>query len=199
MDITLELPEHAGAIEQLLDTSFGPKRNSKTVYRLRGGVDPLPGLCFVALDPDAPGHSAACPKLAATLRYWPVTLGDAKVPSLLLGPIAVAPEYRSLGLGAAMIRQSLERAAQLGHGSVILVGDAPYYQRFGFSRELTLGLGLPGPVDPDRFLGLELRDGALAGLTGLVGKGPAAPKRRPATAAGGLAAPARRPARRAVR
>ena len=199
MDITLELPAHAGAIEALLDSAFGPKRNSKTVYRLRAGVDPVPALSFVALDAEAPGHSAENPKLVATLRFWPVTLGPSKVPSLLLGPIAVSDECRSLGLGGRMIRLALEKARELGHGSVILVGDAPYYQRFGFTRELALGLALPGPVDPSRFLGLELRAGALAGATGMVGRGPLAPKRPAVQQNAAPAAFPRRQARRAVR
>ncbi|WP_084438269.1 GNAT family N-acetyltransferase [Niveispirillum irakense] len=165
MNITVELPAHAGAIEQLLDTSFGPKRHTKTVYRLRKNVAPVADLCFVATDTDVDGNE----KLVGTIRYWPIMLGGT-VPALLLGPIAIDPEHRSGGLGGKMIRHSLARAAELGHRIVILVGDAPYYVRFGFSREKTLALSLPGPVDPARFLGLELVDGALDGVTGTVGR-----------------------------
>ena len=165
MDITVELPAHAGAIEQLLDTSFGPKRHTKTVYRLRKNVAPVADLSFVATDTDADGNE----KLVGTIRYWPIMLGGT-VPALLLGPIAIDPACRSGGLGGQMIRHSLARAAELGHRIVILVGDAPYYVRFGFSREKTLALSLPGPVDPARFLGLELVEGALEGVTGTVGR-----------------------------
>lgn len=165
MNITLELPAHAGAIEQLLDGSFGPKRHTKTVYRLRRNVAPVADLCFVATDIDADGQE----KLVGTIRYWPILLGGT-TPALLLGPIAIDPAYRSLGLGGKMIRHSLARAAELGHKIVILVGDAPYYVRFGFSRAMVQALSLPGPVDPARFLGLELVEGALDGVTGTVGR-----------------------------
>ena len=159
MIITHERPGDAGAIETLLDTAFGPGRTAKTVYRLRAGIDPLPDLSYVAIDDVG--------VLVGTLRYWPVSIGG-KTPTLMLGPIAVCAHLRGQGVGAEMIRLSLEHAAALGHQSVLLVGDAPYYQRFGFSRSLTLGLTLPGPVDLDRFLGLELVPGALTGIEGPV-------------------------------
>jgi predicted N-acetyltransferase YhbS len=165
MNITLELPVHAAAIEQLLDDSFGPKRHSKTVYQLRKGVAPVADLCFVATQTDQDGNE----QLIGTIRYWPIMLGGT-TPALLLGPIAIDATHRSEGLGGKMIRHSLAKAAELGHKIVILVGDAPYYVRFGFTRDCVLNLSLPGPVDPARFLGLELVAGALAGVTGTVGR-----------------------------
>ena len=160
MQIIAELPEHAPAIEVLLDIAFGGARAAKTVYRLRQGVAPLADLCFVA-------HEGGV--LQGTIRYWPVTIGEA-LPALLLGPIAVAEERRSEGLGAVLIEHSLARAAALGHRIVLLVGDAPYYGRFGFRRDLALGLTLPGPVDLERFLALDLAPGALEGVSGAVGR-----------------------------
>lgn len=165
MHITLEQPAHAAAIEHLLDTSFGPKRHTKTVYRLRKNVAPVADLCFVAMEQDAAGNDV----LIGTIRYWPVMLGGA-VTALMLGPIAIDPAHRSGGLGGKLIRHSLAQAAALGHKVVILVGDAPYYVRFGFNRDCVQGLSLPGPVDPARFQGLELVAGALDGVTGTVGR-----------------------------
>ena len=98
-----------------------------------------------------------------------MTIGGT-TPALLLGPIAVAPHWQGGGLGSKLIRMSLNKAAAAGHRAVLLVGDAPYYNRFGFTRGLTLGMALPGPVDLDRFLGLEVVPGALAGVTGVVGR-----------------------------
>jgi len=184
MNITLELPAHAGAIEALLDSSFGPKRHTKTVYRLRRGVAPIGDLCFVATDTGADGVE----RVVASIRYWPILIGGT-VQAIMLGPIAVAPDLRSRGVGQALIRHSLARAAELGHRIVILVGDAPYYVRFGFAREKTLSLSLPGPVDPDRFLGLELVEGALDGVTGMIGRAVQKPQRKSAAAAA-VAAPA---------
>ncbi|MFC7333838.1 GNAT family N-acetyltransferase [Rhodocista pekingensis] len=161
MMIAPEQPQHAAGIESLLDDAFGAKRHAKTVYRLRAGIEPVAGLSFVATDEDG--------RLVGTIRYWPVLVGGA-TPAILLGPIAIHADWRSKGLGGTLIRYSLDRAAEQGHRIVLLVGDAPYYARFGFTRENTLDLSLPGPVDLDRFLGLELVPGALAGVSGLVGR-----------------------------
>lgn len=166
MIITPELPRHAAAIESLLDTAFGPDRLSKTAYRLRDGVAPIPELCLVATGHDDLGNEV----LKGTIRYWPVSIGEGKVPALLLGPIAVDPALQGSGLGSRLIRMTLSKAAAAGHRIVLLVGDAPYYQRFGFSRELTRALDFPGPVDLNRFLGLELAPGALDGVSGMVGR-----------------------------
>ncbi|CAK0759514.1 putative acetyltransferase [Azospirillaceae bacterium] len=158
MRITAEQPGHAAAIEALLDESFGPARFSKTVYRLRHGVEPVHALSLVALWGEV---------LEGTIRYWPVSIAGT-VPALLLGPVAVSAHRRSGGLGGVLIRHSLESAAALGHRIVLLVGDAPYYTRFGFRRDLAEPLALPGPVDLERFLALELVTGALDGVSGMV-------------------------------
>lgn len=155
------MPEHemdALRIEALLDRCFGKARHRKTVAKLRKGCLPAHGLAFVMLNDFG--------DIIGTIRLWDVKAGG--VPMLLLGPVAIAPEYQKQGLGDALIRHSLAQAKALGHGAVILVGDAPYYERFGFKRALTLNLRLPGPVDLSRFLGLELYDNALSGTHGLV-------------------------------
>ncbi len=155
--IRAEAPQDVLAREALLDRAFGLKRARKSSERLRETRLPAEGLAFTALRNGV---------LVGTLRLWNVRAG--KTDALLLGPIAVAPSVRAQGLGARMIRMALERAAELGHGAVILVGDAPYYRRFGFDRALTENLDMPGPVDPARFLALELREGALAGAEGVL-------------------------------
>jgi predicted N-acetyltransferase YhbS len=165
MIITPELPKHAVAIESLLDTAFGADRQTKTAYRLRDGVAPIRELCLVALGHDDLGNE----RLKGTIRYWPVSIGGT-TPSLLLGPIAVDPALQGSGLGSRLIRMTLNMAAAAGHRSVLLVGDAPYYARFGFTRELTQSMQFPGPVNLDRFLGLELVPGALQGVSGMVGR-----------------------------
>lgn len=165
MIISLEEPRHAAAIEALLDRSFGTERFKKTAYKLRDGVAPIADLSLVAIEHDEFGNEI----LEGTIRYWPVTIGGT-MRALLLGPIAVSERFQGGGLGSKLIRMSLNKAAALGHRAVILVGDAPYYARFGFTRDLTEDMSLPGPVDLDRFLGLELVSGALAGAAGMVGK-----------------------------
>lgn len=155
-------PEDIRAVESLLDEAFGPARHAKTAQRLRDGRRPSPGLAFVARYIGPWGA-----QLVGTLSFWDVRLGPA-VPGLMLGPIAVDEEHRSSGIGALMIRRGLEAARAKGHGAVVLVGDAPYYERFGFTCDLTRNLVLPGPVDEARFLGLELAVGAYSGAAGLI-------------------------------
>jgi predicted N-acetyltransferase YhbS len=76
--------------------------------------------------------------------------------------------WRERGIGAALVEEALRRARAAGEEAVLLVGDEPYYRRFGFRRELTSGLWLPGPVDRERFLALELKPGALGRARGPV-------------------------------
>lgn len=152
-----ERPRDAFAREVLLDRSFGLGRFAKTCERLREDRLPAEGLSFVAV---------SFSTIVGTLRFWHIEAGDRA--ALLLGPLAVDPAHRSAGLGSALIRHGLARARKLRHEAVLLVGDAPYYGRFGFTRAVAEPFGLPGPVDPDRFLGLELVPGALAGACGRV-------------------------------
>jgi len=146
------------AREALLDVCFGDERFEKTCERLREGHRPAEGLSLVIEDDGA---------IVATVRLWHVDAGPGR-PALLLGPIAVDPQAQGLGLGSKLMRAALARAKALGHAAVLLVGDAPYYARFGFSTEHTGALWLPGPVDRARFLGLELVPGALSRACGLV-------------------------------
>jgi predicted N-acetyltransferase YhbS len=141
----------------LLDKAFGAARSDKTAARLREGRLPAQGFALAAKDAG---------KLIGTLRMWHVLAGE--VPALLLGPLAVAKAYRSRGLGRRLMAEALFRAASAGHKAVLLVGDAAYYEPFGFSRRHTLGLSLPGPVDEAHFLGIELKGGALQAARGFV-------------------------------
>jgi predicted N-acetyltransferase YhbS len=143
--------------EALLDRAFGLHRRAKTCERLREGRLPASGLSFVA---------RAADRVVGTLRFWHVDAGG--VPALMLGPIAVDAPFRSDGLGGKLIRLGMARAQVLGHRGIILVGDAPYYARFGFERRHAAGLILPGPVDESRFLALELTEGGLDGARGQV-------------------------------
>ncbi len=153
-----EVAADEAAREALLDLAMGEGRRKKASEKLRRRRLPAEGLAFVA--------AAETGEILATVRLWPVLAGAH--PALLLGPLAVAPEAQGTGIGSRLMRRALAEAAFRGHGAVILVGDAPYYARFGFSAELTLALDMPGPVDRARFLALELQPGALAGASGMV-------------------------------
>ena len=147
-----------GAREALLDQAFGGSRWRKTSERLREGRLPADGLAFVAADGK---------RVLGTARLWNIACGSGQ-PGLLLGPVAVASDCRNRGIGAALVRHALEAARRLGHGAVMLVGDPPYYSRFGFASENTASLKLPGPFERHRLLTLELVPGALDGACGLV-------------------------------
>ena len=149
------------AREALLDACFGANRHARTCQRLRDGRAPAEGLAFSAMR-----QSGLKGRLVGTLRLWHVSAGD--VPALVLGPLAVDPSRRELGVGAALMRHALAAAKAAGHGAVILLGDAPYYARFGFSALKTGELSLPGPFERDRLLAVELRDGALDGAWGMI-------------------------------
>jgi predicted N-acetyltransferase YhbS len=157
VNISPESPADTFARERLLDEAFGTARFEKTVERLRIGRKPAEGLALTAKD---------CAHLVGTLRLWHVRAGG--VPALLLGPLAVAKTRRGQGIGRALKEKAMGKAADAGHKAMLLVGDAAYYEPFGFSRRHTLSLALPGPVDEERFLGLELIDGALKEASGLV-------------------------------
>lgn len=146
------------AREALLDACFGESRFAKTCERLREGRLPAQGLSRV-VEMDG--------RVAATVRLWHVSAGPRR-PALMLGPIAVDPALQGVGVGGKLMRDALGLAAALGHRAVILVGDAPYYARFGFDPAATERLWLPGPYERERFLGLELTPGALEGAHGLV-------------------------------
>jgi predicted N-acetyltransferase YhbS len=152
-----EVFSDVAAREALLDSAFGPARHLKTCERLREGR--LPSFALTAEDGDG--------RLVGTVRLWHVAAGPGRR-ALMLGPLAVDQTERSRGIGAAMMRAALNRAAAEGVQAILLVGDAPYYERFGFSAGVTRDLWMPGPVERERFLGVELVDGALAGARGLV-------------------------------
>ena len=154
-DLCPETDADTPEVEALLDLCFSPGRTALSSYRLRDGVPPVPELCLTLRSGDT---------LVAAIRYWPVRVGGRSV--LLLGPVAVHPTAQGEGLGGLLMRESLSRARAMGWARVMLVGDAPYYSRFGFAR--LEGVEMPPPTNPDRVLGLELRPGAWVDVRGAV-------------------------------
>jgi predicted N-acetyltransferase YhbS len=145
------------AREALLDACFGDNRHTRTCQRLRDGRAPAENLAFSAV---------AKGQLVGTLRLWHVSAGG--IPALVLGPLAVASAYRKLGVGAALMNHALAAARARGHRAVLLLGDAPYYERFGFSAEKARELALSGAFERERLLGLEFEAGALDGAWGMI-------------------------------
>ena len=157
LSIRPEAPGDADAIERLHERAFGPGRFARTAYRLREGAPHDLSLSFTA---------TVGTLLVGSVRLSPIWAGP--VPALVLGPLTVEPAFENRGIGAALMGRGLEAARAAGHALVLLVGDAPYYARFGFTPVPPGRLEMPGPVDPARFLARELAEGALAGATGPV-------------------------------
>jgi predicted N-acetyltransferase YhbS len=151
-----ETPDDYWEVEALYDTCFAPGREALSSYRLRDDVPPVQGLSHVARDVDG--------TLGGAIRYWPVRI--AGWDALLLGPVAVHPTRQGEGLGGALIEESLRQAVPSGWARVMLVGDAPYYARFGF--ELLTRVEMPPPTNPARILGRALTPGAWDGVQGSV-------------------------------
>lgn len=148
----------AARISGLHELAFGPGRFARTAYRVREGTPAVSPFCRVALDADT---------LIAALRLTEVAIGG-RHGALLLGPLAVAPALAGQGHGRRLVAESLETAKKAGVALVVLVGDEPYYGRFGFHPVNPGHILFPGPVNPARILAAELDAGALAAFCGLV-------------------------------
>lgn len=162
--IGTEAPADIAARDALLERAMGPRWRRKSSETLRRGRLPADGLALVA--------RSDAGTVMGTVRLWEVTGGEGGdrngVPALLLGPLAVDPGAKSSGIGSALMRHAIAEAARLGHAAILLVGDAPYYARFGFSADKTASLAMPGPYERHRFLALELMEGALDGAAGVL-------------------------------
>jgi predicted N-acetyltransferase YhbS len=162
--IRSELPSDSESIERLHERTFGPGRFARTASRLREGAPHDMDLSFTAL---------VGTLLVGSVRLTPIQAGSQ--PGHMLGPLTVEPAFENRGIGAALMRRSLDAARARGHALVLLVGDEPYYSRFGFKRIPHGQLELPGPVNPERFLALELAEGSLARARGMVAARPMQP------------------------
>ncbi|WP_068305463.1 GNAT family N-acetyltransferase [Pararhodobacter sp. CCB-MM2] len=154
VDLEQEEPADWWEVEALYDLCFAPGRTALSSYRLRDDVKPVGPLCLCLWDETE--------ALAGVIRYWPIRVGGAR--ALLLGPVAVHPTRQGEGLAGLLIRESLRRGRKLGWERVMLVGDYPYYRRFGF--EKLPGVVMPPPTNPERVLGLELQPGGWDGVQG---------------------------------
>ncbi|WP_304176197.1 GNAT family N-acetyltransferase [Phenylobacterium aquaticum] len=152
-DIRFEQPHDDAAIEALLDHAFGPGRFAKSSERVREFAEFRQDLSFCAWDQG---------RLVGSVRMWKIRIGD--TPAIFLGPLAVQSEQRKAGAGGLLVARACQAAEAAGSPLVLLVGDAPYFRRFGFSADETRAVLMPGPVDPRRVLAR----GASAPLVGKV-------------------------------
>src|ERR1700760_899441 len=155
LTILAEPANDAQAIERLNARTFGPGRFVLSAYRVREHVDHLLDLSFTA---------RIGTLLVGSVRLLPICIGD--TPALLLGPLTVEPPFRSRGIGRALLDRALADARAKGHRLILLVGDEAYYSRVGFKKVPKGRAAMPGPVDYDRLLVVELADGAFDGVSG---------------------------------
>ncbi len=155
LEISPELLSQAQAVEQLAAAAFGPGRFARTAFRLREGVPHESALSFVA---------AKAGELVGAVRVTGIRIGGE--PALVLGPLVVAPDHKNEGIGSALMRRAVDAARKHGHQLMILVGDHPYYRPFGFEIVPCGRITLPGPVDPERLLYVELEAGCLSRFAG---------------------------------
>lgn len=157
-EIHLETAADAPALSQLSAETFGPGRFSRSAYRVREGVPPVPALSLTGwLDG----------RLVGSVRFTAVRIGRDEG-AALLGPLVIDPHMNGKGYGKALVEDGLVRARDEGFGLVLLVGDMRYFGRFGFVTVPPGQIVLPGPVDPARLLAVELVPGALAGFAGKI-------------------------------
>lgn len=157
LTILAETPDDAVAIERLVERTFGPGRYAKTAYRLREAGPHALALSFTA---------RIGTLLVGSVRLTPVRIGE--TPALLLGPLTVEPPFRGRGVGRMLLERALNDARAKGHRLVLLVGDEPYYSRVGFKKVPKGRATMPGPVDYDRMLVIELVAGAFEGVSGVI-------------------------------
>jgi len=153
--IANEQPEDTPLADALIERAFGPGRLTKVSERVREFADFAPDLSFCAWRDG---------ELVGVVRQWRVRAGE--TPVVFLGPIAVESDERSGGVGGLLVARACAVAKAAGETAVVLVGDEPYFGRFGFSAALTRQVRLPGPVDPNRVLAVAFKPAGerLAGM-----------------------------------
>lgn len=161
--LTSEHSDDADDIEALMCSAFGPDRQARTVHRFRQNRAPLKQFGFVARLDD---------RMVASIRFWPVVLPNG-VTVPMLGPLAVRPDIRGLGIGRALVRKGLDAVQDSGAPAVLIIGDPGYYAPFGFSVEPVRDLDLGGPVVPLTLMGIEFDAGSLSKSVGTVSPVPA--------------------------
>jgi putative acetyltransferase len=156
-----ERPEDHQRITEINDLAFGQPDEGALVARLRRTEGFVPGLSLVAGIGDM---------LVGHILFYPIAIESdgEEHRSLALAPMSVAPEFQRKGVGGELVAEGLRRARDLGYTSVIVVGHAEYYPRFGFERASKWGIRAPFDAPDEAFLALELVPGALEDKTGTV-------------------------------
>jgi putative acetyltransferase len=159
LTIRQEKPEDIASIHHVNEEAFESSEEAAIVEKLRSrqGI----ALSLVAiLDSEVIGH----------ILFSPVTImgENTSFPAIGLGPMAVLPSCQRKGTGSQLVRAGLEECRRLGHEIVVVLGHAEYYPRFGFVPASRYGIKCEYDAPDEAFMILELRQGALAGRSGVV-------------------------------
>ncbi|ASS65839.1 MULTISPECIES: N-acetyltransferase [unclassified Paenibacillus] len=162
MRIRTEMPRDIGAIHEINALAFGREDEALLVAAVRASAAFVPELSLVAEEDGALiGHILFSVASVETPEGKPE-------PTLALAPMAVKPEFQQRGIGSELVREGLERAAELGFRHAIVLGHPEFYPRFGFRPARPSGIEAPFPVPEEAFMAVELLAGALEGISGIV-------------------------------
>jgi|SRR5690625_1077226 len=167
MTITVrqEIKADYNITEKIVKEAFAPlefsdKTEHKLVARIRKSTAFIPKLSLVAIDRSIVGH--------ILLSEIEIMDDNQSVSSLALAPISVLPGEQNKGIGKQLIHEALKKAKEIGYQSVIVMGHETYYPKFGFKPASLWGIKAPFEVPDESFLAIELEDGALANISGVV-------------------------------
>lgn len=161
IEIRAENPDDYVGIQLACDLAFGRPNEGELVAALRDNPRFIKELSLVALSGGT---------IIGHILFFPIDIAtpDGPVPSLSLAPLAVHPEYQNMGIGGKLIEAGIEVARSKGFASIILVGHPDYYPRFGFQPAAGLGIRPLFDAPREAFMALELSEGGLEGISGVV-------------------------------
>ncbi|MEE8257558.1 MAG: N-acetyltransferase [Acidobacteriota bacterium] len=167
--VRAETAKDYAAVQEVNKLAFGGEGESRLVEALRKSPRFRPQLSLVALrDQEIVGYILFSPAVIEGAIEKEQEAGENDVPVLVLGPMAVLPEYQRQGIGSQLVRHGLVECKRLGFGIVILVGHPGFYPRFGFMPARAKGLECIYKVSNEAFMVAELVPGALKGVRGMV-------------------------------
>ncbi|MED3125573.1 GNAT family N-acetyltransferase [Bacillus wiedmannii] len=146
--------------QAFLNEEFSDKKEHELVKRIRKCDAFIPELSIVAVDEEIIGH--------ILLSKIQIEQGATSVESLALAPVSVARGHQKKGIGGKLIGAALEKAKELGYGSVVVLGHPEYYPKFGFKKASEWNIKAPFEVPEEVFMVVELRENALEGVEGVV-------------------------------
>lgn len=161
--IRQEAQEDHRPVYALHEAAFGQRDEADLVDALRKNAAAfVPELSLVATQEE---------RIVGHILFTRVQIRDDEGrlhPSLALAPMAVSPGSQKTGIGGQLIREGCARAKELGFGSVIVLGHAHYYPRYGFRPASTWKIRAPFAVAAEAFMALELVPAALDRVSGMV-------------------------------